>query len=276
MKRHHLFAALTLLCAAGCSSDNNSTTDDGAGGSGGTDPEVNVRIGQLTPDSRQLDVCVRGPSDTDFRGPLLGDSNQLATAAVSVPIALPATTSTEIRWIEGSSTDCTTPLDGEADAMIDLSVDNPEYVLRMHTQSDANSAIETRVLTGHAITEINPRRFYSRFFHAGRELGQLKLTQNDCAILFSAFEAVEYGTLGFAPNNQAEFFSASVSIGLDHFETTVVICTSEGTEVVRLPGFRFNGGEVALSAIVQAPPPATGYVVARCVEGTSTPCEILP
>ncbi|MEM9692723.1 MAG: hypothetical protein AAGA56_09275 [Myxococcota bacterium] len=258
--------------------DNTATATGGTGGNVGPLRRsvrfLNALFAEGT-DTR-LNVCVRPGPQQPFAGPLL--DTPIAFGEVSPYVELEPSTGAAVRWIDRSATDCETSVD-EEDAVIDFDGDPPPaYVVRLSSNEMAPSEPITISIEDHIISTTNPSRLYARFFHAGTELGNLNIKQNDCAVPFSAFEQVEYSTLGFSPNDQTTFFSSSVTLGSDHFTTDIVLCTFDGasfTEILTIPNFRLNGGEVAFTALTGDGSTAAPYRVLRCLERDPSPCEFM-
>lgn len=301
-----LAIALSVAGGLGCGDDTEATGSDGAGGAGASgtpstttttgrggaggeatsgggggmdDTSVAVRflhLGPPVPGAPTLDVCLEGPGRTFAEGPLLGTG--LSPGEASAPVNLPSGPSTTtVRWVEGGRADCGVAVDDEADTDVDLAMGaSVGWIARLDEDGSAGATFATRYLPGLTLSNIEPGRFYARFFHAGLDAGVLNLKQNDCAIPFSAFEQASYGAFAFSPNNQAEFFSASVTAGDDNFTTDVVVCAPGNAEILRLESFRFDGGAIQFSALIGDGTGPAPYRMLRCIERGSEPCVLLP
>ena len=245
------FLAL-VACAAflglGCGDDSSDTPLGGAGGSGGESGGsgsgpggsggapgtslVSFRFANMRNDGPGVNVCVSTGASPEFNGPLLDVA--LAPGEVEPHANVSIARNSVLRWVEEDRCDQTTPI--AQDLLLTL-----EDAGRRHTAVlFGDDALETLVYPSDAVDELLSNRFYVRFFHAALNVEPLDTKQIACSTPVAAFENVEFGTLGFSPNNLDTFFSASVSTGMDSFSTTLVVC--ENMNEIYRQDYSFLGG----------------------------------
>ncbi|MEM7137713.1 MAG: hypothetical protein AAF500_14110 [Myxococcota bacterium] len=205
-----------------------------AGGVGGSQgPQlVPFRFANMRSDARSLNVCLGAGEPVVFAGPVL--ETPLSPGQVEAQVEVRIATGSVLRWVAAG--DCGEPDADSEDVSLDL-----EDLSKRHTAVVFGvGELETLIYETDPVSELSPGRFYVRFFHGVLDVEPLDSKQVDCATPVAAFENVEFGTLGFSPNNMATFFSASVSTGMDSFSTTVVLC--ENMNEIYRQDYSFMGG----------------------------------
>jgi hypothetical protein len=116
-----LFVSTAALCG-GCTGPAIQPIGDlGAGmvsDLAGLGPDAFFRLGHFIVGLAPFDICIKGPSDSDFSGPLMRLQAQrvggVPYASISMYLTVAATGYT-VRTVPGSSTDCMTKLGGVPD-----------------------------------------------------------------------------------------------------------------------------------------------------------------
>ncbi|MEM9490864.1 MAG: hypothetical protein AAGC55_17080 [Myxococcota bacterium] len=282
-------AAAVLI--AGCSDDGGSADepdedaqteqDAGVETDGPERSTASVRFANFLPGSGAVDVCIADGPDADFVGPIVAESGDPAIAfreiAARRDVAVAATA--VIRWVDGAATDCDTALPGASDTALDIA-DSGVFTVALLDADGAAPSDDPTTQTFSDVSVATPDsgRFYARFFNAAVGQAGLSVKQSGCAIPFAAFENTPYGALGMSPNDQANYFSASVTIGQTYFETDIAVCSDTTTEVGRLVMHRFNGGEIQFIVITGDGSAEQPYRFTLCIDTEETPtrCDVLP
>ncbi|MEM7137715.1 MAG: hypothetical protein AAF500_14120 [Myxococcota bacterium] len=224
---------------------------------------VQFRIVNLREDGVAVNACVIEAGGVS-RGPLL--TELLPAGEVQSHFFRSLRPGEQLRWITG--TDCTVPAPGTTDVELAVVPERQTVVLY------GNTTLETEIFGSDVVPALDPGRFYVRFFHGATGLGVVETTQVQCGFLFPAFTDTDLGELGFSPNNQDTFFSASVTIGQDSFSTTILVCDDTFSVVYSTPYEFFGGTQVTFFLRGDSPP----YQVTACddADPVGTRCAPIP
>ncbi len=291
---HKLSCAIILLAAIAVScfgSDNDpppadagstdsavgTSTDGGAVDAGPVTTSTftaAIRFANFVPGGQQIDACLSLTPDGAFEGPVIqqsgGDAVPFGVAAARIEVLL--TPTSVLRWVDGLAMDCSAPLVGTNDTEIGIMEAGPFTMALIDADGvSATDEVTTRRYSDRTVDEPLSGRFYSRFLHLGVELPNQSVKQSTCAIPFAAFENTSYGELGFSPNNQASFFSASVTIGETFFQSDIVLCSGTSSTTLSLPNYRFNGGEIQLLILAGDGSAEFPYRMTRCIDTEVSP-----
>jgi hypothetical protein len=164
-------------------------------------PDPLVRLGHFIEGYPALDLCIKGPSDADFTGPIVR-SRLMRTGGVPFAYAsgymsLPAATYT-VRVVSGMATSCTTSFLGFPDVEAE-----PLDAGHRYTIAGLGSLMTfPRFLFLEDDNSLQPAQARLRFIHAvsvnssGSSTGSLDLGSGSGGGFFGLLSASSYGTVG--------------------------------------------------------------------------------
>ncbi|MEN0061005.1 MAG: hypothetical protein AAGA48_02585 [Myxococcota bacterium] len=231
--------------------------------------DVELRVVHALPKAGPVDLCIAPSADDPFEGPLLGGKG-VAFREGTVRQTTTVSSSARLRWVAAASPDCENSI-GDDVALEGNAGPRTAVLLAPASETDEPT---TLLLDDETVAKPNPGRFYVRFLHAAPGVDPLSVKQGGCAIPFAAFESAAFGEPAISANDQAPWFSASVTSGSDRFVTDIVVCDGP-TELVRLEQHAFLGGQIQLHVLTgDATTPST-LDLTMCIDTASEPCTRL-
>lgn len=206
MSRNLLFAGL-LPVLSGCPMDGEMT--------GPMDlappPDPLVRIAHYTAGAPAFDVCVKGPDDTSFIGPIISTKAQHAGgvpyASASAYVALPPA-AYRVRAVPGSATDCNTSLGGLPDIDVMAVRAGRRYTVAAmgYLSPPLNVIMKVVLLEDDNTQQAGQARL--RFVHAAAKQSSLDLGSDSGASYVRRFTAPSFGSVADTGGGQAYLVTA--------------------------------------------------------------------
>jgi hypothetical protein len=201
------FVLAAALCAGGqlgCQGPgiNRVDIDLGIINSGdlaGTAPQAFFRVGHFLVGPGPFDICIKGPSDADFSGPLVRQQAQRAGgityANVSTYLTV-APTSYTVRAVPGAALDCKTSIGGLPDlAVTPLSLGR-HYTVVASGVTSRLSSVKFNLIEDDLSTQGGQARL--RFINGSADLPSAELGFGSGAQYAPQLTSATYGGIGFA------------------------------------------------------------------------------
>lgn len=271
-------AMLLLAVSSGCGDDDDSATTSGVGagsgvggaggaggqgggGTGGAPPPPltsSVSIAHLSPDAPPIDLCLSGGDDNYF-GPVLkfaALTNSFAYRQILAPLDL-AAGSTKYRIVRGDAIDCSTPLAGSVDSILETAP-NEAYsfaIVGQNNPPDEAKAIRMIRLDDDRASTTDSVKL--RFVHLSPDTPNLDFGTSAGGTFSPLFLDVAYGTAGVA--------SGATYLEMPPLVDTTLTVRRNGsdTDTLVVPQVDVSGGAIT-----------TAFLIGKS-DGTPEPLELL-
>lgn len=192
-------AALHLGCQGPSITVVGGDLGIGQGDLAGVTPEAYFRVGHFLVGPGPFDVCVKGPSDADFKGPLVRQQAQRAGgifyASVSTYVTV-APTSYSVRAVPGSALDCKTSIGGLPDLSVPPLSQGRHYTVVASGVTSRLSTIKFSLIEDDLSTQGGQARL--RFINGAADLPSADLGFGSGAQYVPQLTGANYGNIGQA------------------------------------------------------------------------------
>ena len=197
-------AALSIVCeGVGCQPPAIKPVDVDLGikpsDLAGAAPEAFFRVGHFLVGPGPFDVCIKGPSDTDFTGPLVRLQTQrpggVSYANVSTYLTV-APTSYTVRAVPGSAVDCKTSIGGLPDLGVTPLALGRHYTVVASGVTSRISSVKFNLIEDDLSTQGGQARL--RFINGAADLPSADLGFGSGAQYAAQITGATYGGIGSA------------------------------------------------------------------------------
>lgn len=197
--RHPMLAALGLLVLGGCPMQGGTGTDAGIDPDTGQPADSQIRLAHFTAGAPGFDVCLKGPSDTDFTGPIVrSKANRpggVPYANVSAYMAV-APAAYTARVVPGTATNCAVSLGSLPDITVQALTGGHHYTVAGIGQLSNPATIKFSILEDDLTPQAGKARW--RFIHGAPGRASLELGSGAAGTYARLFNAPTYAAVGDA------------------------------------------------------------------------------
>lgn len=211
----YLLVAGLGLGLAGCPAPGGGTADGAIDPDTGQPADSQIRLAHFTAGAPGFDVCLKGPSDSEFTGPIvrtkLGRAGGVPYASISAYMAV-APAAYTARVVPGTATNCAVSLGSLPDITVQALTGGHHYTVAGIGQLSNPSTIKFSILEDDLTPQAGQVRW--RFIHGAPGRTGLELGSGAAGTYSRLFNAPTYAAVGdggngpylvSAPQNLATF-----------------------------------------------------------------------